>query len=214
VNATETLVAGPIEDYNDPLMSLESSDAGKKYRVVYPTEINISGAVYEGGNRIGYTECVTLDVSGRDEVTFTILGAEMDMWIEERGAWFGIKLIYELNGVRQETTALFNSDDYPYGIQQHDYPIFEEAEICGKELYLCEANTEPCIELGEKDSDFKLVITNTRIMFMEGESVPAYINNQSLHITKAVIEEEIQQGEFVWKVRANGNMGLMWKGGT
>jgi len=71
---------------------------------------------------------------------------------------------------------------------------------------------EPCIELGELDSDFKLVITNTRIMFMEGSSIPAYISNQALHITKAVIEEEIQQGEFVWKVRANGNMGLMWKG--
>lgn len=73
---------------------------------------------------------------------------------------------------------------------------------------------EPCIELGENDSDFRLIITNTRIMFMEGSSVPAYINNQSLHITKAVIEEEIQQGEFVWKVRQNGNMGLMWKGDT
>lgn len=71
---------------------------------------------------------------------------------------------------------------------------------------------EPCIELGEKDSDFKLIITNTRINFMEGTAVPAYINNQSLHITKAVIEEELQQGEFIWKVRSNGNMGLMWKG--
>jgi hypothetical protein len=47
---------------------------------------------------------------------------------------------------------------------------------------------------------------------MEGTTVPAYINNQSLHITKAVIEEETQQGDFVWKVRQNGNMGLMWKG--
>ena len=71
---------------------------------------------------------------------------------------------------------------------------------------------EPCIELGESDSDFKLLITNTRIMFMEGTGVPAYINNQSLHIKKAVIEEELQQGDFVWKVRSNGNMGLVWKG--
>lgn len=73
---------------------------------------------------------------------------------------------------------------------------------------------EPCIELGEGDSDFKLLITNTRIMFMEGSSVPAYINNQSLHIKKAVIEEELQQGEFVWKARSNGNLGLVWKGVT
>lgn len=73
---------------------------------------------------------------------------------------------------------------------------------------------EPCIELGETDSDFKLLITNTRIMFMEGTGVPAYINNQSLYIRKAVVEEELQQGEFVWKARSNGNLGLIWKGVT
>ena len=71
---------------------------------------------------------------------------------------------------------------------------------------------EPCIELGEGDSDFKLLITNTRIMFREGSGVPAYFNNQSMHIKKAVIEEELQQGGFVWKSRSNGNMGLVWKG--
>lgn len=71
---------------------------------------------------------------------------------------------------------------------------------------------EPCIELGDRDNEFKLLITNTRIMFMEGSGIPAYINNQSLYIKKAVIEEEMQQGEFVWKVRSNGNLGLTWKG--
>lgn len=71
---------------------------------------------------------------------------------------------------------------------------------------------EPCIELGESDSDFKLIITNTRIMFMEGSDIPAYINNQSLNIKKAVIEEELQQGNFVWKIRSNGNLGLTWRG--
>lgn len=73
---------------------------------------------------------------------------------------------------------------------------------------------EPCIELGESDSDFKLRITNTRIIFMEGSDMPAYFTNQSMHIKKAVIEEELQQGGFVWKVRSNGNMGLVWKGVT
>lgn len=71
---------------------------------------------------------------------------------------------------------------------------------------------EPCIELGESDSDFKLLITNTRMLFMEGSNIIAYITNQSLHINKAIIEEELQQGGFVWKVRSNGNMGLSWKG--
>lgn len=73
---------------------------------------------------------------------------------------------------------------------------------------------EPCIELGEGDSDFKLRITNTRMMFTEGSSVLAYFNNQSLHIKKAVVEDELQQGGFVWKIRSNGNLGLIWKGGN
>ena len=73
---------------------------------------------------------------------------------------------------------------------------------------------EPCIELGEADSDFKMRITNTQIVFMEGSGVVAHITNQSLHIKKAVVEEELQQGGFVWKARANGNLGLIWKGVT
>lgn len=73
---------------------------------------------------------------------------------------------------------------------------------------------EPCIELGEADSDFKLLITNTRMIFMEGTGVPAYFNNQSMHIKKAVVEDELQQGGFVWQVRSNGNLGLVWKGAT
>lgn len=71
---------------------------------------------------------------------------------------------------------------------------------------------EPCIELGETDSDFKLRITNTKVVYTEGTTVLAYFNNQSMHIKHAVIEEELQQGGFVWKVRNNGNMGLVWKG--
>ena len=98
-----------------------------------------------------------------------------------------------------------------YSLNGKQHSIADIGKL-GEYVHIGTYEGEPCIELGENDSDFKLVITNTRILFMEGSSVPAHINNQSLHITKAVIEEEIQQGEFVWKVRANGNMGLMWKG--
>jgi phage shock protein A len=73
---------------------------------------------------------------------------------------------------------------------------------------------EPCIELGEGDSEFKLRITNTRMIFTEGSTVLAYFTNQSFHSKKVVVEDELQQGGFVWKVRANGNLGLTWKGGN
>ena len=73
---------------------------------------------------------------------------------------------------------------------------------------------EPCIELGEGDSDFKLRITNTKMVFTEGSETLAYFTNQAFNSKKVVVEEELQQGQFVWKVRANGNLGLMWIGGN
>ena len=73
-------------------------------------------------------------------------------------------------------------------------------------------NDQPCIELGASNSDFKVVITNTSIDFMEGTNTVAYINNNSLYITKAIIQEELQQGGFIWQIRSNGNLGLLWKG--
>lgn len=74
---------------------------------------------------------------------------------------------------------------------------------------------QPYIELGKKGSEgseFKVRITNTGIQFMEGNDTPAYINNQKLNIKKAIVEDELQFGGFVWTERANGNMGLLWKG--
>lgn len=73
-------------------------------------------------------------------------------------------------------------------------------------------NGQPAIELGETDSPFKVLITNTDIRFMEGTDIPASISNQSLNISKAVISEELKQGGFVWMARSNGNLGLLWKG--
>lgn len=99
---------------------------------------------------------------------------------------------------------------YALNGKQHS---LEDLGSIGEYVHIGTYEDEPCIELGESDSDFRLVITNTRILFMEETSVPAYITNQSLHITKAVIEEEIRQGQFIWTVRGeNGDkLGLMWK---
>ena len=68
----------------------------------------------------------------------------------------------------------------------------------------------PYIELGKKDSDFKLRITNEKLEFYDGSSVPAYISNRKLMIKKAEVIEELQFGNFVWRKRPNGNMGLIW----
>jgi len=90
----------------------------------------------------------------------------------------------------------------------------DDLGILGEYIQITTYEDEPCIELGELDSDFKLRITNTRMMFTEGSVVLAYFTNQSFHSKKVVVEEELQQGGFVWKARANGNLGLIWKGGN
>lgn len=103
-------------------------------------------------------------------------------------------------------TVLYSID----GIQKS----IADLGVIGEYVQISTYEGEPCVELGESDSEFKLIITNTRIMFMEGTGVPAYVNNQSLFIKKAVIEEELQQGGFLWKSRSNRNLGVVWKGVT
>lgn len=68
----------------------------------------------------------------------------------------------------------------------------------------------PYIELGKKDSDFKLRITNEKLEFHDGSSIPAYISHQKLMIRKAEVIDELRFGDFVWRKRSNGNMGLIW----
>lgn len=80
----------------------------------------------------------------------------------------------------------------------------------GEYVRITTLDGEPCIELGESDSDFKLYITNTRILFAQGTVHPAWITNQALHIDKAVVENELQFGQFVWQKREDGNMGIVW----
>lgn len=79
-----------------------------------------------------------------------------------------------------------------------------------------DSDGKPTIELGKQDSAFRVIITNEAIKFMEGNNMPAYINNQTLFINKASVNNELSQGKFVWIARTdsngNGNYGLMWRG--
>ena len=75
---------------------------------------------------------------------------------------------------------------------------------------------EPCIELGKTDNDFKVRITNEAIDFMEGTSKIAYANNNTFYAEKMIVKNELQIGigpGFVWRTRANGNMGLVYISG-
>lgn len=93
-------------------------------------------------------------------------------------------------------------------------------DLSQKTAYITMSTDEsgsPCIELGKSDNPFKVRVTNTSVDFIDGTTKVAYISNQSLYIERAIIKDELQIGEgtgFVWKKRANGNMGLRWVGGN
>ena len=131
----------------------------------------------------------------------------------ESGWTFSTKQIQDTVDMTSESLDLLTKDmgdiNSAVGILQQ---AVSDLGVLSKYVKITTYEDEPCIELGEGDSDFKLLITNTRILFMEGSNILAYMANQEVHIKKTVIEEELQQGGFVWKVRSNGNMGLMWKG--
>lgn len=119
-----------------------------------------------------------------------------------------------INSVSESVTSLYST----VGDVDNTVSILQEAidDIGAKTEYvhITTYEDEPCVELGEADSDFKLRITNTRMLFTEGSTVLAYFTNQSFHSKKVVVEEELRQGGFVWKVRSNGNLGLVWRGGS
>lgn len=85
-------------------------------------------------------------------------------------------------------------------------------QLVDKTTYISIGETtdgEACIILGSDDSDFKLVITQTQILFMEGAETPAYMTNKTMVITKAYIKDQLQIGTMAWVKRANGHISFM-----
>ena len=72
----------------------------------------------------------------------------------------------------------------------------------------------PILELGNRETDFKVRITNTAMEFYDGEDqeIPvAYITNQTLYIQRSIVKDTFQFGDgsgFTLQLRDNGNLGL------
>lgn len=90
--------------------------------------------------------------------------------------------------------------------------LSDRLETQGEYIRFYKENGQPYLELGNS-SNFKVVITNNEIQFLEGSSKVAYISNEQLYIEKSTIKQELEIGTdsgFIWKSRDNGNMGLQW----
>lgn len=72
-------------------------------------------------------------------------------------------------------------------------------------------DNKPCVELSERDSDFKQVITNTKTMFMDGSEIKTEINQDGIESENVTVRGELRHGNWVRVLRPNGNYGLFWK---
>lgn len=62
------------------------------------------------------------------------------------------------------------------------------------------------------EDDFKVVISNQRIRFLQNNIEVAYISNQQLYITNAQVMNRLDIGNFAFFPRQNGNLTLRYTG--
>ena len=64
------------------------------------------------------------------------------------------------------------------------------------------------------EDDFKLVISNDRIRFLQNNIEVAYVSNEQLYITNAKVLTRLEIGQFAFFPRENGNLTLRYTGGA
>lgn len=167
----------------------------------------------EAGGRLDIAESIIKQLA--DQISMLVTdGNGMSLMTQTKDGWtFSVASLQ--NAVNNANSGL-NTLNSQFGDTKKTVEVLQGAvkdlEEISEYVKIGVYEDEPCIELGEGDSDFKLLITNTRIMFMEGGNVPTYISNDGLITDNIQVNHELRQGNFVWAVRANGNYGLMRKG--
>ena len=191
--------------------------------VLRATKEEVSQSIGSAEERIKQSESEIKQLAEQISSLVRGEGGESLMIQTENGWTFDMTKILETINSTSDNVKVLNTDleNAQDAIETLDKSV-EELGRYTNYIKFEPYNGQPCITLGqeglEDGSDFKVLITNTAILFMEGSSVPASISNQALNIEKAVVDELIMEheqvnGNFVWVMRANGNLGLVWKEG-
>lgn len=97
-----------------------------------------------------------------------------------------------------ETVKQINDQFVTERDERYKYIKFIDGEIwLGKE-----------VPIGE--DDFKLVIKNDRISFLQNKMEVAYMSNNKLYVTDIHVTNSLQLGYFIQSTRSNGNIGIRW----
>lgn len=112
----------------------------------------------------------------------------------------------------------FNFSDLAGNLDKIDDDMISALEYKGY-ISFDKNNDDPSITIGASKTGLKLKLTATSIEFLDGSNktlVDILSSDEDgdvgLTTDKINVVEELAHGDFVWKVRANGNFGLSWKG--
>lgn len=205
---TETLGGYYTKEETEAAITLESDSIISSVSGTYSTKD-------ETNERISTAETLIQQLSNSISLLVTDENGESLMTQTENGWAFDMS---QITGTLDSATADIDSLTEKLGGVDNTVNALQQAlsdvGVLTDYVIITTYNGQPCIELGEAENGFKLRITNTDIQFVDGSIVPAYISNKKLMIEQAEVKDELQFGGFVWKVRSNGNMGLVWKGTT
>lgn len=147
-----------------------------------PVGTIVEGALTEDGHKVYLTS-----VNGA-ETYFCRVATDYKLDISADSILFGTDSKYSMNDVKQLT------DHVKIG-------SYADSDT-GEQL--------PCVELSESDSDFKMRLTNKKASFMDGVNDSTNIDSDGVETENLRVKHDIRHYDFVWRRRANGNLGLMW----
>lgn len=173
-------------------------------------------AIDDANNRVSLAEA-SLQVLADSVVTLATDDEGNTSVLQQKGTGWIFSLGNLENTVSEALDALAQltegQDATQLAIDSLKRSVAEHAELQDY-VVVSEYNGQPCIELGEIGGEFKLRITNTEMYFMAGAMILTTVTNKKMIAEKIEIRDELQQGSFVWKTRANGNLGLTRIGGS
>ena len=170
-------------------------------------------ASYAGADRVSAVETLIAQLSDSISMLVTDSNGVSLMQQTENGWTFSMKETEEtINNVSSALDELQKDT----GDTETTVAILEQAvadlEKTAEYVRIGVWEGEPCIELGESDSDKSLMITNTRILFRVGSNTPTEVTTYGLVTDNIEVKGEIKQGGFVQVITSNGGWGLLWKG--
>ena len=203
------------------------------------TKKEVADAIDETKDRIYEAES-SIEILGNMIRNLVTDSTGSSLMTQTAGGWtFDISSIYKAaeDALKQADDLSKNADKTSAAINELDKTIkgingLSEYVRISTHEYIDEAGnpqTEPCLELGEADSDFKRKITNTQDMYFIGNMLKTFIDKNGLTTEDIKVTNSLTQAKtvmvtddgddtytsefrFIWKVRSNGNYGLSFDG--